>query len=261
MWWERLRTQLAVSELPGSAFLFWPKLALIWCFPTFSPSQREALAAPSCLHFHLWRHFCCWGLCGKVSSGTDPARSLSLSSANPGLALGTIQATSWRPLNSSSFLIISSYYPNSLQMHGHIQELCSWAQLSFYSMVLLSTNFMRSLLRNKQGTAWSPVSLRAIQPCCHQLHWNYPEYLFGWWLNFARDATDQSCLGCGLRARSQAVIPDEVLLFDLVWKQWFIHTGVFPCSQLFCSVPASSHTRAQSSRWIYFPKDKEVPHF
>lgn len=27
--------------------------------------------------------------------------------------------------------------------------------------------------------AGSPVSLRAIELCCHQLHWNYPEDAFG----------------------------------------------------------------------------------
>lgn len=44
---------------------------------------------------------------------------------------------------------------------------------------------MRSLLRNKQDSAWSPVSLLAIKPCCAQLHWNYPEYPLGQRLNFA----------------------------------------------------------------------------
>lgn len=148
-------------------------------------------------------------------------------------------------------------------MHARLQELCRWAQFSFYPTALLSTNSMRSLLRNKQDTAWSPVSLLAIKPCCAQLHWNYPEYPLGQRLNFANTKRCNRPIlpGPWLRARRQAVTPNEVLFFDLVWKQWFMHAGALPCSHLFCSVPASSCTRAWFCRWIYFPKDKEVPHF
>lgn len=44
---------------------------------------------------------------------------------------------------------------------------------------------MRSLLRKKQDTAWSPMSLLVIKPCCQQLHWNYPGYPLGQPLTFA----------------------------------------------------------------------------
>lgn len=53
-------------------------LTKAWTYLIFShilSQPKGSAASPSCLHFHLWRHFCCWGLCGKVTSGTDPERS------------------------------------------------------------------------------------------------------------------------------------------------------------------------------------------
>lgn len=146
-------------------------------------------------------------------------------------------------------------------MHARLQELCRWAQFSFYPMALLSTNSMRSLLRNKQDTDWSPVSLLAIKPCCAQLHWNYPEYPLGQRLNFANTKRCNRPIlpGPWLRARRQAVTPDEVLFFDLVWKQWFMHTGAFPCSHLFCSVPGAAAHEPGFAGEFTFQKIRRCP--
>lgn len=93
-------TVLAVSKLPGSAFIF----------PHIPPQPKGSFVCPCLLKFpSLWRYFCCWGLWGKVSSGKDWQGSSSFEfclSPHVQLTQGwlqaqTAQAASWRPFNQA----------------------------------------------------------------------------------------------------------------------------------------------------------------
>lgn len=62
--WQLLRVNLHFLTKTRSYFMF----------SHIPPQPRGSCSCPRLFKLPpLWRHFCCWGLWGKVSSGTDPA--------------------------------------------------------------------------------------------------------------------------------------------------------------------------------------------
>lgn len=113
----------------SAAFIFWPKLPLILCFPSSHPSIGGAAVAPNCLNFHLFECISAAGTSEARSPQVQTLSSLPLSMcpATPGLASGTNSPSSFLEafeLSSSKFFITSGDYPDSLQTHGHLRELC-----------------------------------------------------------------------------------------------------------------------------------------
>lgn len=184
-------TQLALSQLPGSAFIFWAKLAFTLSFPTFLPSQGEVVAAPVCLNFHLFE--CISAGAFEANSPQRPGRAVPISSlclplcpANPGLASGTtVQSTSWRlltwahphfPSHPAIILIPSKCVVTSESSAGELSQFSLGPPSQWFHKIFAVA---QTCWRHKQDAAWSPLSLWAIKAQCHRLHQHYPEYAFG----------------------------------------------------------------------------------
>lgn len=167
---------------------FLTKTCTYLMFSHIPPQPRGSCSCPHLFKFPSLKVFLLPGPRGKVTLGTAPAGKLPspvcLPPDNPRLASGTNSPGNFLEafeLSSSTFLVTSSYYPNSLQMQSHLQALCSEPSSPF----LFPTHFVRRLLGHstclghKEDAARSPVSLRAIDPRCHRPHWNSLEYAFG----------------------------------------------------------------------------------